>query len=43
LRSVARWLSESAARGILDRYFDPPLTVHERAVAAREGWILGVA
>jgi len=40
--SVARWLSESAARGILDHYFAPPLTVHERAIAAREGWILGV-
>lgn len=41
--SVARWLAESAARGLLDRYFDPPLTPHERAVANREGWILGIA
>lgn len=41
--AVARWLSESAARGVLGRYFDPPLTVHERALAAREGWILGIA
>lgn len=41
--AVARWFSESAARGILGRYLDPPLTEHERAVAAREGWILGVA
>lgn len=40
---VARWLTESAARGVLGRYFDPPLTVHERALAAREGWILGIA
>jgi hypothetical protein len=40
--SVARWLPESAARGVLERYFDPPLTVNERALAAREGWILGV-
>jgi hypothetical protein len=40
--AVARWLAESAARGVLGRYFDPPLTVHERALAAREGWILGV-
>ena len=41
--AVARWLAESAARGVLGRYFDPPLTVHERAVASREGWILGVS
>jgi hypothetical protein len=40
--AVARWLSESSARGVLARYFDPPLTVHERALAAREGWILGI-
>ncbi len=40
--AVARWLAESAARGVLGRYFDPPLTEHERALAAREGWILGV-
>ena len=41
--AVARWLSESAARGVLERYFNPPLTVHERALAAREGWILGIS
>ena len=41
--AVSRWLAESAARGVLGRYFDPPLTVHERALAAREGWILGIA
>lgn len=41
--SVARWLSECAARGVLDRYFNPPLTSDERAIAGREGWILGVA
>jgi hypothetical protein len=41
--AVARWLSECAARGVLGRYLDPPLTVHERAAAEREGWILGVA
>lgn len=40
--AVARWLAESTARGVLGRYFDPPLTVHERALAAREGWILGI-
>jgi len=41
--SVARWLSESAARGILDHYFTPPLTPEERQTAEIEGWILGVA
>jgi hypothetical protein len=40
--SVARWLEESARRGILARYFDPPLTLPERRVAALEGWILGI-
>jgi hypothetical protein len=41
--AVARWLAEAATRGVLDRYFDPPLTPHERGLALREGWILGVA
>ncbi len=40
--AVARWLAESAARGSLERYFNPPLTIEERRVAEREGWILGV-
>lgn len=40
--AVARWLAESSARGILGRYFEPPLTLPERGVAAREGWIFGV-
>jgi hypothetical protein len=40
--SVARWLKESHARGILDRYFNPPLTLQERTVADKEGWILGI-
>ncbi|MDP2238714.1 MAG: hypothetical protein Q8K18_00955 [Burkholderiales bacterium] len=40
--AVARWLAESAARGSLDRYFNPPLTIEERRIAEREGWILGV-
>ena len=40
--SVARWLSETAARGALDRYFRPPLAIEERRVAELEGWILGV-
>lgn len=39
---VCRWLSESAARGSLERYFDPPLTLPERQIASREGWILGI-
>lgn len=41
--AVARWLEESARRGILGRYFDPPLTLPERRLAALEGWILGIA
>jgi hypothetical protein len=41
--SVARWIEESARRGIIGRYFDPPLTLPERQIAALEGWILGVS
>ena len=41
--AVARWLAETAARGALARYFEPPLIPPERVVADREGWILGVA
>ena len=40
--AVARWLSETATRGALDRYFRPPLAIEERRVAELEGWILGV-
>lgn len=40
--AVARWLAECAGRGSLERYFNPPLMIKEREVAAREGWILGV-
>ncbi len=40
--AVCRWLSESAARNSLARYFDPPLTLSERQMALREGWILGI-
>jgi hypothetical protein len=40
--AVARWLAESAARGVLDRYWNPPLTIEERRTAALEGWILGI-
>lgn len=39
---VARWLTESNERGLLERYFDPPLTDNERNVADLEGWILGI-
>jgi hypothetical protein len=41
--AVARWLAEAEAVGRLGRYLEPPLTDAERAVAAREGWILGLA
>ncbi len=40
--AAARWLAVTTARDALDRYFNPPLTVEERRVAGREGWILGV-
>ena len=40
--SVARWLSESSQARILDRYFNPPLSDHEREAATLEGWILGI-
>ena len=40
--AVARWLAETTARGALDRYLNPPLTLEERRVAGLEGWILGV-
>lgn len=40
--AVCHWLSDAQARGGLARYFDPPLTLPERQVALREGWILGV-
>ena len=40
---VARWLTEADKRGIVKRYFDPPLTNQERETACLEGWILGIA
>jgi hypothetical protein len=40
--AVTRWLSETAVRGALELYFNPPLTVEERPVVELEGWILGV-
>lgn len=40
--AVACWLSESDHRDVLRRYFYPPLTAEEQALASCEGWILGV-
>lgn len=39
---VERWPTESDERGTLDRYFEPTLTGHERAVADLEDWIIGI-
>lgn len=41
--ATTKWLSESDERGILSRYFDPPLTDRKRRVAELGGWILGIA
>jgi hypothetical protein len=40
--STAAWLQEADRRNILNRYFNPPLTLPERKQAELEGWILGV-
>lgn len=40
--AVARWLAETVARGALDSYFNPPLTLEERRVAGLEGWMIGI-
>lgn len=40
--AVARWLSEMHEREELPRFLQPPLSVDERRLAEREGWILGV-
>jgi hypothetical protein len=40
--SIAAWLRDADQRGILDRYFHPPLTLPEQKQARLEGWILGV-
>lgn len=40
--ATARWLTEADQRGLLTRYFDPPLTSEERQQCDLEGWILGV-
>ncbi len=41
--SIARWLHEMDRRGLLGRYFHPPLTDEERGIADLEGWILWMA
>lgn len=41
--SVARWMQQADATGILSGYFQPPLRPAERTTAQVEGWILGVA
>lgn len=41
--TVARWFRETDAAGRLPDFFQPALTPPERAVAAVEGWILGLA
>ncbi|MFO1192322.1 MAG: hypothetical protein U1F00_09195 [Rhodoferax sp.] len=40
--ATATWMADMAARGELAGYFRPPLKPAESAVAALEGWILGV-
>jgi hypothetical protein len=40
--AVAAWLQRADLNGWLPRYFEPPLTPEERAIAKVEGWILGV-
>ncbi|MGA1677165.1 MAG: hypothetical protein ACO377_12115 [Pseudomonadales bacterium] len=40
--SIAAWLGRADRNDQLDRFFHPPLSDTERAVAEFEGWILGV-
>jgi len=40
--AVAAWLQRADLNGSLGRYFDPPLTSEEQAIAKVEGWILGI-
>jgi hypothetical protein len=39
---IAAWLSRADRGGSLGAFLTPQLTAAERAVAAAEGWILGV-
>ena len=41
--ATARWLRDADTNSFLDRYFCPALREEDRLVAAREGWILGIA
>lgn len=41
--SVAAWLRDADLGGVLPRFLRPDLMPPERATAAIEGWILGVA
>jgi hypothetical protein len=40
--TIARWMQEQDAAGRLPEYFDPEMDVVTRAIAKREGWILGL-
>jgi len=40
--AVARWLADAVHAGAIDRFLDPTVRGDERAIARREGWILGV-
>ena len=39
---VAQWLKDMDSRGLLNTYFNPPLTDEEQEIARLEGWILGI-
>ena len=41
--AVATWLQNCDRHGILDRYFNPPLSEKNRDFVGLEGWILGVS
>ena len=41
--AVATWLHDCDQDGILDRYFNPPLSEKNRDLVGLEGWILGVS
>ena len=40
--AVVRWMQDMQSREMLEAYFRPPLRPEEKALALREGWILGV-
>lgn len=39
---IVQWLKDMDSRGLLNTYFNPPLTDEERVIAELEGWILGI-